>query len=38
MVRMGRGSVSRLFGEVEVRRGWTLSRAGGEEKEGKVLG
>ncbi len=24
--------------EVEVRGGWTLSRAGGKEKEGKVLG
>ncbi len=38
MVRMGRGSASGLFGEVEVRGGWTLSRAGGKEKEGKVLG
>jgi len=35
MVRMGRGSVSGLFGEVEVRGGWTLSRAGGGGKGGK---
>jgi hypothetical protein len=32
MVRMGQGVVSGLFGEVEVRGGWTLSRAGGRKR------
>ncbi len=37
MVQLGQGVVSGLFGEVEVRGGWTLSRAGGGGKGGKAF-